>query len=129
MERRFDYHALSVPITQGSSALGWRSHSLCPVRVSVSCGSAWATRSPPSGSVSPLLTQVLAFVAAHEPLLDVLADEHSLVHADFSLDNLLVQQMAGRWSVAAVLEWDRGFAADFLRIPPHGGHPCLRLVS
>jgi aminoglycoside phosphotransferase (APT) family kinase protein len=35
-----------------------------------------------------------------------LENEARLVHGDFNKRNLLVQQIAGRWSVAAVLDWE-----------------------
>ena len=40
------------------------------------------------------------------PLLAGLDSEVGLVHGDFNKRNLLVRETGGRWSVAAVLDWE-----------------------
>ena len=43
---------------------------------------------------------------SHAAALGRAADETSLVHGDFGGRNLIVRQQAGRWVVAAVLDWE-----------------------
>jgi aminoglycoside phosphotransferase (APT) family kinase protein len=47
-----------------------------------------------------------ALVGSHAPLYAGLDGEASLVHGDFNKRNLLVRQAGGRWTVAAVLDWE-----------------------
>lgn len=47
-----------------------------------------------------------AFVWSYVPQFACLEDEARLVHGDFNKRNLLVRSIAGRWSVAAVLDWE-----------------------
>lgn len=47
-----------------------------------------------------------AFVWSRAPQLAGLDREACLVHGDFNKRNLLVRPSAGRWSVAAVLDWE-----------------------
>ena len=50
---------------------------------------------------------VWRFVEANAGLVETLAAEHRLVHADFRKPNLLVaRDAAGRWRVTAVLDWE-----------------------
>jgi hypothetical protein len=49
-------------------------------------------------------TQALVWSYAHQ--FTGLDDERCLVHGDFGKRNLLVQQVGGKWSVAAVLDWE-----------------------
>lgn len=61
--------------------------------------------------LGPQVTEQLwTFVMNHAQLLDVLADEAVLVHADFNGPNIMVQQQAGQWAVTAVLDWEFAFA-------------------
>lgn len=39
-------------------------------------------------------------------------DEHSLVHGDFGSRNVLVRSIDGRWSVAAVIDWEFAFSGS-----------------
>ena len=50
------------------------------------------------------------FVAHLAPAFAALDRESSLVHADFGAPNLLLHQVAGRWQVAAVLDWEFAFS-------------------
>ena len=43
---------------------------------------------------------------SYAPQLSRLYDATSLVHGDFNKRNLLVRRVAGRWAVAAVLDWE-----------------------
>jgi aminoglycoside phosphotransferase (APT) family kinase protein len=54
--------------------------------------------------------RIHAFVWALAPQLTDLDDQARLVHGDFGKRNLLVRDIAGQWSVAAVLDWE--FAAS-----------------
>jgi aminoglycoside phosphotransferase (APT) family kinase protein len=47
-----------------------------------------------------------AFMWEWAPRLACLNDQARLVHGDFSRRNLLVRRIAGRWCVAAVLDWE-----------------------
>ena len=47
-----------------------------------------------------------AFVWSWAAQLAMLEHEAYLVHGDFNRRNLLMQRIAGRWSVAAVLDWE-----------------------
>jgi fructokinase len=47
-----------------------------------------------------------SFVSSHSPELARLGEERRLVHGDFNQGNLLVRRVSGRWSVAAVLDWE-----------------------
>jgi len=47
-----------------------------------------------------------ALVWSRATQLASLADETRLVHGDFNQRNLVVQRASGRWSVAAVLDWE-----------------------
>jgi aminoglycoside phosphotransferase (APT) family kinase protein len=79
--------------------------------------------------------QTLAW--SHAPRLRNLDEDPRLVHCDFSRRNLLVRCDAGRWSVAAVLDWEFAVAGsplidfgNFLRyergtrplVEPHFSH-------
>jgi aminoglycoside phosphotransferase (APT) family kinase protein len=46
------------------------------------------------------------YVWSFGPQLASLDDERHLVHGDFGKRNLLVRQVAGTWTVAAVLDWE-----------------------
>jgi len=47
-----------------------------------------------------------AVVWSYAPRFATLAGEACLVHGDFNKRNLLVRRMTGRWSVAAILDWE-----------------------
>jgi fructokinase len=47
-----------------------------------------------------------AWVWSHASELAALAQESRLVHGDFNKRNLLVQEVRGTWSVAALLDWE-----------------------
>jgi len=44
--------------------------------------------------------------------LGALGEEQSLVHSDYGSPNILLNQMNGRWKVAAVLDWEFAFAGS-----------------
>lgn len=61
--------------------------------------------------LGPELTERLwALVDANAALLAVVDDQASLQQGDYREDNLLLRQRAGRWEVAAVLDWEFAFA-------------------
>ena len=64
--------------------------------------------SPPLQRPVPaeLLDKTQAAMWSHAAALGRAADETSLVHGDFGGRNLIVRQLAGRWAVAAVLDWE-----------------------
>ncbi|HWX39733.1 MAG TPA: phosphotransferase, partial [Blastocatellia bacterium] len=45
-------------------------------------------------------------VWAYRPQLSSLESESRLVHGDFGKRNIVVRSVAGRWSVAAVIDWE-----------------------
>ncbi|HEV2689944.1 MAG TPA: phosphotransferase [Bryobacteraceae bacterium] len=51
---------------------------------------------------------------SHAPQLAALAAESTLVHGDYNKRNVLVREEAGRWSVAAVLDWEFAVAGAAL---------------
>ena len=53
-----------------------------------------------------LLDKTQSAMWSHAADLRRAADETSLVHGDFGGRNLIVRQRAGRWVVAAVLDWE-----------------------
>lgn len=53
-----------------------------------------------------LRDQTQALVWSYAPQFASLDEQRYLVHGDFGKRNLLVQQVAGRWSVVAVLDWE-----------------------
>ena len=53
-----------------------------------------------------LIERTQAAVWSHAAALRRAADETCLVHGDFGGRNLLVRRVAGRWVVAAVLDWE-----------------------
>ena len=55
---------------------------------------------------SELLDKTQAAMWSHAAALGRAADETSLVHGDFGGRNLIVRRQAGRWVVAAVLDWE-----------------------
>jgi fructokinase len=59
---------------------------------------------------SQLTEQLWTFVSTHAPLLDELAPQAVLVHADFNEPNIMLEQRAGHWAVTAVLDWEFAFA-------------------
>jgi aminoglycoside phosphotransferase (APT) family kinase protein len=74
-----------------------------------------------------LTTEVIAFVEREGNRLDAWLKKPCLTHADFNASNILVKKnAAGRWTVAAVLDWEFAFsgsaAFDFgnLLRPPMG---------
>jgi Ser/Thr protein kinase RdoA (MazF antagonist) len=53
-----------------------------------------------------LADRVWGFAREHAPLLDAVADEAKLLHADYKATNLLLREEAGRLAMAAVLDWE-----------------------
>jgi len=53
-----------------------------------------------------LADRVWAFAREHAPLLDAVADEAKLLHADYKATNLLLREVDGRLAMAAVLDWE-----------------------
>jgi aminoglycoside phosphotransferase (APT) family kinase protein len=53
---------------------------------------------------------LLAFAETEGPLLNTWIGAPCLVHADFGGSNILVRQAAGKWNVAAVLDWEFAFS-------------------
>jgi fructokinase len=53
-----------------------------------------------------LADRVWAFAREHAPLLDAVADEAKLLHADYKATNLLLREEAGQLAMAAVLDWE-----------------------
>ncbi|MEU6663077.1 phosphotransferase [Streptomyces sp. NPDC046821] len=84
----------------------------------------------PLGDLPGFVDRCLATAAANGPLdsadaavlgdlarqgpqvLAAVAGERSLVHCDFNPKNLLVERRAGRWEVAAVLDWELAFSGS-----------------
>ncbi|MEU3691857.1 phosphotransferase [Streptomyces narbonensis] len=65
------------------------------------------------GPLNGLDTAVLRALARRGPwALAAVAGERSLVHCDFNPKNLLVKRRAGRWEVAAVLDWELAFSGS-----------------
>lgn len=58
----------------------------------------------------PFLRRVREFVTAHGEYLTRIEGQAALVHGDFKGGNILVSRAAGRWAVAAVLDWEFAFA-------------------
>lgn len=85
---------------------------------------------PPLGDLPGFVDRCLATAAGDGPLngsdaavlralarggpraLAAVAGERSLVHCDFNPKNLLVERRAGRWEVAAVLDWELAFSGS-----------------
>jgi aminoglycoside phosphotransferase (APT) family kinase protein len=67
-----------------------------------------------------LRARIESFVRAHEGLsawpfpADAGAGWATLAHGDFNSPNILVRQEGGRWSVAAILDWEFAFAGSIL---------------
>jgi aminoglycoside phosphotransferase (APT) family kinase protein len=59
-----------------------------------------------------LTEALLAFAEKASPLLDSWQGPPCLVHSDFGGSNILVQQEAGGWKVAAVLDWEFAFSGS-----------------
>jgi Ser/Thr protein kinase RdoA (MazF antagonist) len=53
-----------------------------------------------------LADRIWAFAREHATMLDAVADEAKLVHADYKATNLLLREDAGRLAMAAVLDWE-----------------------
>jgi fructokinase len=53
-----------------------------------------------------LADRVWAFAREHAAMLDAVADESKLLHADYKATNLLLREDAGRLAMAAVLDWE-----------------------
>jgi fructokinase len=53
-----------------------------------------------------LADRVWAFAREHAVMLDAVADEAKLLHADYKATNLLLREDAGRLAMAAVLDWE-----------------------
>jgi aminoglycoside phosphotransferase (APT) family kinase protein len=50
--------------------------------------------------------RIWAFAREHAPMLDAVADEAKMVHADYKATNLLLREEAERLAMAAVLDWE-----------------------
>ena len=61
----------------------------------------------------PLRAQLHALLRATESFHAVTGPP-TLVHGDFNSPNILVHQVGGRWSVAAILDWEFAFAGSIL---------------
>ena len=61
---------------------------------------------------------------SHASALHRAAGETSLVHGDFSRRNLILRQLAGRWVVAAVLDWE--FAVSSSPLAPRNASLARR---
>jgi aminoglycoside phosphotransferase (APT) family kinase protein len=69
-----------------------------------------------------LRTRIESFVRAHEGLsawpspspTEAGAGGATLAHGDFNSPNILVRQEGGRWTVAAILDWEFAFAGSIL---------------
>lgn len=59
---------------------------------------------------SALARRVELFITALAPRLAAYDDEACLVHSDYGSANILLRQSAGRWEVAAVLDWEFAFS-------------------
>lgn len=59
-----------------------------------------------------LTRALLAFVDAEAALLDTWDGRPCLTHADFGGSNILVRSTGGRWTLAAVLDWEFAFAGS-----------------
>ena len=66
-----------------------------------------------------------AVIWSRAPVLANLSNEARLVHGDFSRRNLLVRNVAGKWQVSAVVDWEFAISAtpltdfgNFLRYDP-----------
>jgi aminoglycoside phosphotransferase (APT) family kinase protein len=53
-----------------------------------------------------------AYIARWEPEFAAIADDRSLVHSDFGSPNLILREVAGRWTVAAVLDWEFAYSGS-----------------
>jgi Ser/Thr protein kinase RdoA (MazF antagonist) len=63
--------------------------------------------------IGPALREkTLALVWSYASELAGLDDTRSLVHGDFGKRNVIVRQIAGTWSVAAVLDWEFAFSGS-----------------
>ncbi len=77
-----------------------------------------------------LLEKTRAAMWSHATALRRAADETSLVHGDIGRRNLIVRQLAGRWVVAAVLDWEFAVSGSPLADVGHflrcerSGHPA-----
>ena len=61
----------------------------------------------------PLRARLHAFLRATESFHAVTGPP-TLVHGDFNSPNIFVHQVGGRWSVAAILDWEFAFAGSIL---------------
>lgn len=63
---------------------------------------------------SSLRARLHEFLRATEPMHVGADDPVSLVHGDFNSPNILVGERDGRWTVAAILDWEFAFAGSTL---------------
>lgn len=59
-----------------------------------------------------LAAGITACAERHAGHLEVIAEDHSLVHSDYGPSNILVREQHGGWEVAAVLDWEFAFAGS-----------------
>jgi len=64
---------------------------------------------------------------AWAPAIDALSRQAVLVHSDFGKRNLIVRNMAGRWRIAAVLDWE--FAVSGCPLADIGHFLCYERAS
>ena len=55
------------------------------------------------------VSDVHDFAWRHDDRLSATAQSSAIAHGDFNSANILVRQAAGRWSVAAILDWEFAF--------------------
>jgi aminoglycoside phosphotransferase (APT) family kinase protein len=63
---------------------------------------------------SKLVDQLHDFIWSYAPILPSLQTDCSLVHNDFGNRNILVREVNGAWTVAAVLDWEMAFSGSAL---------------
>jgi aminoglycoside phosphotransferase (APT) family kinase protein len=67
-----------------------------------------------SDLLGPELTTKIDFVLQHFQAYYPDEQEKHLVHADFDPANILVNQLAGRWQITGVLDWEFAFSGSTL---------------
>jgi aminoglycoside phosphotransferase (APT) family kinase protein len=85
---------VAAPLLEGADPM--------PRFIDLCLGAANLRRRMPAG----LRDRTQAFVWLRAPQFAGLEEQARLVHGDFNKRNLLVRQTAGKWSVAAVLDWE-----------------------
>ena len=57
----------------------------------------------------PHATRVHDFAWRHDDALSAMSESAGIAHGDFNSANILVRRSAGRWTVAAILDWEFAF--------------------